>query len=412
MRIAVLGINYYPEITGISAYTTEMCEYLVKKGHDISVFTGFPYYPFGEDFSGWYNSKGAAGHRAFLSEEINGVKVNRVNFYKPKHPGVAGRIFHELSFFFAICERLIFSRGKYDIVICISPPLLLGIAAFFYSRLKRIKFIFHIQDMQPDSAVELGMITNRALIRLLRFIESFIYRKANFVLTISDGMHKKLLTKRIPDKKCGIFYNWIDTDEIRPLLKKNRFSDKYGIAEKFVVLHGGNMGTKQDMDIIINAAHKLRHDKEICFLLVGRGVKRHEVEKRLMSDHFDNIILLDSQPKELFNEMLSSCDVSLITQCAKVKNIVMPSKVFGPASASRAIIVAASNECEISRITREYNFGVVVPAEDTDALIAAIYMLKKDAALAAEMGKNGRAFMEKNRKKDIILDDFEKRFLK
>jgi colanic acid biosynthesis glycosyl transferase WcaI len=107
MKIAVLGINYYPEITGIGAYTAEMCEYLAAKGHTIDVFTGFPYYPFGEEFSGWYKECNLKPYSLFAKEKYNGVTIYRTGLYKPKKPNVFKRIFHEL-FLHAMLEVVVY----------------------------------------------------------------------------------------------------------------------------------------------------------------------------------------------------------------------------------------------------------------------------------------------------------------
>ncbi len=411
MKLLILGINYYPELTGIAVYNTEMCEYLAKKGYDVHTLTGFPYYPFGRDFSFWYKEK-KSQFSLFLTETINNAKVMRVNLYKPKKANTIKRIIHESSFIFLAMLKLMFSFEKYDLIICISPPLLLGLVAYVVSKVKQVPFIFHIQDLQPDAAVELGMLKKGLFASFLYGIERFIYNKAQYVFTISEGMREKIIKKGFIKDKVRLFYNWVDTDTLKPMSKNNIFAKKYNLENKFVVLHAGNMGKKQDMQVILESAERLKGEKLILFLLVGGGVKREFVEQYVNEHNLTNVLLLNVQPKSILNEMFASADVSLITQSKKVKNIVMPSKVFGPASVERPLIIAATDECEISKLARRYNFGLVIEPEDADSLVCAVIKLKEDKRLAKLMGKNGRLFMVKERKMENVIDKFEEEILR
>jgi colanic acid biosynthesis glycosyl transferase WcaI len=409
MRILILGINYAPELTGIAKYTTEMCEYLNRKGHRIYTLTAFPYYPFGSDFSRWYREKNKNSYRPplFLNEEINGVSVMRVNFFKPGRPGTLKRIIHESSFLLLAALRSMFFFKRYDVIVCISPPLLLGLVAYVMSRLKRVPFVFHVQDLQPDAAVDLGMLGEGIFTSFLYAIERFIYRKAYCVFTISEGMRNKILGKGLSEDMVKIFYNWADIGTLKPMPKENSFAKRHGLAGKFVVLHAGNMGEKQDMRTIVEAAREMKTSEEVCFLIVGRGVKKKFVEDCVRENDLTNVVLLDVQPRSVLNEMFSSCDVSLIMQGKDVKDIVMPSKVFGPASVRRPLIVGAADDCEISKIAREHRFALTIPPEDPRALVLAINELKNDEKVCESMGENGFLFMKEHRRMETVIDRFE-----
>ncbi len=408
MKIAVFGINYYPEVTGIGLYTTEMCEYLAAKGHEIHAITGFPYYPFGHDYSAWYKNKGLRGVLPFCHDDMRGVKIKRCNLYKPDLPNTLKRIFHELSFIFSVSLRSFFDFGKYDVVISVSPPLLLGFTANVFARIKKAHFILHVQDMQPDAAIELGMIRNKALISLLLGMEKSLYERADHVMTISDAMRHKIVKKGISDKKVGLLFNWADTASIIPLARKNSFSKRHYLDGKFVVLHAGNMGEKQDMHIVMEAAAAMRQDPSVIFLLAGGGVKRSYVEHYVKKHGLTNIILLHAQEKGTFNEMLSACDAALITQRKGVGDCVMPSKICGPACAERPMIIATDEHCEIAWLAKTHNFAIVVPSGNSAELVASIYRLKEDRNFAEDLGRNARHFMMRDRSMDAILEKFEK----
>lgn len=407
MKIAVFGINYYPEVTGIGLYTTEMCEYLASKGHDVGVFTAFPYYPFGHDFSAWYKEKGIRRRCLFSDDHALGVRITRCNLYKPAQPNVLRRIIHETSFVASIFMRTLFDRRKYDVVICISPPLILGFAARMFARAKKAFLILHVQDMQPDAAIELGMIKNRVLISLLLWLEKHVYEKSDYVMTISEAMRNKIVEKGLAAGKVGLLFNWVNPSNIIPLDRRNSFSNRHGLNDKFVVLHAGNMGEKQDMHIIVEAANAMRGDPSVVFLLVGGGVKKAYTERYVKRHGLSNVLFLGVQPKGALNEMLSSCDAAVVAQRHGVRDCVMPSKIFGPACAEKPLIIASHDDCEVAKLARAHNFGIVIPPADAAALVAAIYHLKENSHLASELGRNGRHFMIRDRQLENILGRFE-----
>ena len=159
MKILVLGINFHPERVGIGVYTTAMCKYLSRKGHQITVFTGVPYYP------DW---KKYRQHRwiLFKNDKIEQIKIRRSYLYVPKKVSAITRVLHEFSFLCSSFLNILFSY-KPDLIITISPPLGLGFVAFIISKIKRAPFLFHVQDLQPDIAFELGMLRSKPLCMIL-----------------------------------------------------------------------------------------------------------------------------------------------------------------------------------------------------------------------------------------------------
>lgn len=225
-------------------------------------------------------------------------------------------------------------------------------------------------------------------------------------------MRNKIINKGLAKDKVRLFYNWVDTESLKPMSKNSDFARKYNLGDKFVVLHAGNMGRKQDMHVILEAAEKLKFDSSICFLLVGRGTKRAFVEDYIKRHALPNVLLLDVQPKAIVNEMFASADVALITQIKSVRDIVMPSKVFGPASVGKALVISANDDCEISKLAKRHNWGVVIEPENPGKLVDAIAHLKQNRESSELMGKNGRLFMIEKRKMDNIIDEFEENTLK
>lgn len=407
MNIAVMGINYYPELTGIAVYTSGMCDYLAKKGHAVDVYTAFPYYPFGSDYSSWYRERGVNKYAFFYSERAHGIGIFRANLFKPKRPGTLMRIIHILTFALLSVIRFCVRGKRYDIIICVLPPFFLGFVFCIFARAIGIKIIFHIQDLEPDMAIDLGMIRNKIFIKIIRFMETFIYSNAGMVFTISEAMRSRIIAKGIRHDKVRLFYNWSETWE-RDDAGKGDLLRKYNLSGKFVVLHAGNMGEKQDIETILRAALDARSDESIVFLLVGGGSKLDYVKDYISRHGLKNIIILGIMPRGVINNIYSLCDVSLIMQDNRAGDSAMPSKLFGPAAAAKPFIIAADGNCEVSRIALGHRFGVVIAPEDARSLLDAICKLKNNRKTAEQMGNNARIFVEKERQKETILSNFEK----
>src|SRR5215831_5622245 len=173
MRIAIVGINYAPELTGIGVYTAGLAEFLASRGISVDVYTGFPYYPM------WAK---APEHRGTWSarERINGVSVRRHYLYVPARPSAVKRMLHELSF--VASASLGYLRGpRADCTIVVSPPLFLGVPILLMARLKGSQTVFHVQDLQPDAAIDFGLLRPSALTQFFYWVEGVTYRLAHRV---------------------------------------------------------------------------------------------------------------------------------------------------------------------------------------------------------------------------------------
>jgi colanic acid biosynthesis glycosyl transferase WcaI len=203
MKIAVLGINYWPDETGIAPFTTGKCEYLASCGHKVTAFTAMPYYPAWEVPDSYRR-------RLFIREQRAGVTIVRSWLYVPKRLSSLKRIIHEGSFVISSFVRSIGSSGKNrpDVLIVVTPPLALGLAAFVLSRKWKIPFVQHVADLQPDAAVDLGMLSPTGFTRVLYAIERLSYRKAAVVSTLTASMREKIVGKGIDSEKVILSPDW------------------------------------------------------------------------------------------------------------------------------------------------------------------------------------------------------------
>ena len=399
--IAIVGINYFPELTGIPVYTTGMAEYLFQKGFDVTVYTAFPYYP------DWLKYEGDKG-RCFRKEVINSVKIRRSYVYVPNPVNTLKRVIHELSFILSSMANYLMGP-RADLTIVVSPPLFTGLPIWLLARLKGSKVLFHVQDLQPDVAIELGMLGTGLFAKLLYKIEKVIYDRVDWVSTVCSGMLERMLKKGVARENSFLLRNWGNEDVISPRDKNTEYRDKYSLNRKYVVLYAGNLGVKQGINIVTEAGEKLKYRTDIQFLMAGNGAVKPWLLEHVNSKRLNNITLLPTQPSERLSDLLATADVSIVPQRKEAKNIVLPSKLLNIMVSGRPVIATAEPESELGRTINTANCGLLVEPENSDALAKAIIYFKDHPQEASEFGTNGRNYIVKHFTKKQILDGFVKK---
>lgn len=386
MRVLFLGINYWPEATGISVFSTGKCEYLASRGHQVTVCTSFPYYP------EWRTAAAYRG-RLYAKEHRNGVEVLRSWTYVPGRVTPLRRVLHEASFVVSSCLRAM-SATPPDLLFVVSPPLGLGLSAGLLARHWGIPYVFHVTDLQPDAAFDLGMLKGGAVAKVLYAVEDLAYRRAALVSTLTAGMRDRILEKGVPPEKVRLFPLWADPELFDVPLEGGgeRFRSAFDLGGRFLVVHAGNMGVKQGLEVVVETARLLRDDPDVMFLLVGDGAARESLEKRTRDHELGNVRFLPLQPKAMFLELLAASDLCLLTQQKSVAEIVFPSKVVTMLAAGCPVVASVSPTSEVGRVLEEGGGGVVVPPEDPVVLARAITELRRDPQRMRAMGVAGRRY--------------------
>lgn len=398
MRVLVYGINYYPELIGISKYTTEMCEWLASRGNSVEVITGMPSYPNWNVFDKYKS-------RWWFTESINNVKVHRSPLYVPRQVTGATRILHEVSF--GLSTLLFWIPGlfrQYDVIICIAPPLQLGLAGVIYKVFHKTLFIYHIQDLQVDAAKQLGLIKSKLLLRGIERLEKFILKHSHYVSTISDGMMRKINDKGISIEKLVIFKNWIDTSYMAPADPDPEIRRMFGIdSSKKIVLYSGNIGEKQGIEIIIEVAEALK-ETEAFFVIIGDGAFKKRLQALAQSKKLYNIKFLPIQPIELLPGILNVANLHLVLQKKAAADLVMPSKLTTILSVGGAAIVSAEEGTSLFDIVDQNKMGILIEPESASALRMAITLnLNKELS---DIRRNARHYAKFYLEKESIMEQF------
>jgi len=404
MRILILGINFHPELTGIGKYTGELAEYLSQRGHDIRIVTAPPYYPYWQVQSGykWWQ---------YRHEHWQGVNIFRVPIWVPKKSSGIKRLLHLASFALFSFPTLIGQISwRPECVLCVAPAFLSAPGAWMLARICGAKSWLHLQDFELDAAIGLGMLpASRFLTRWAFRCESWLLTHFDRVSTISESMLRHLNTKGVLSQRAYLFLNWVDTAQIHPLPgKKDSARGDLGISdESLVVLYSGNMGAKQGLEIVVEAARQLQSHPEFVFVFCGEGAARESLEKAAAG--LTNVKFCQLQPLEKLNQLLNCADIHVLPQRPGVADLVMPSKLQGMLASGIPVLATASVGTEVWTVVNQV--GVVVPPGDLKAFCDGIVALAESPDPRSMLGRKGRIYACENWGKEYILARFEENLL-
>ena len=388
IKILIIGINYYPEDSAIGLYTTQKAEYLVSKGYEVSVITGFPYYPQWK-ISSEYKSK------SYLhTETINDVRIYRSKQYVPENPTYFKRILHLISFTIGNFINL-FRISKPDIVMAIIPFTTSALLGWFLKLRYRSKLWIHIQDFEFDAALQTGVGKKKNWIFLVLFwLEKGILSKADIVSTISQSMLHRLAKKTSSQQ----FYlpNWIDEEKIDP---QNSIPHEYLISNNIKVLYSGNIGDKQDWDTFIQFCAAL--DASIYkIIVVGDGAKKEWLLDQIQA--FQHVVYFPPVPYEELSDLLCSADLHVLFQKPDVIDTVMPSKVLGMMASACPSLIIGNEKSEVKKIFDDSKGGLYFTKYSSE-LINEMSQLLENQQAKKVMGKNARNYVIENYSKYQIL---------
>lgn len=370
LSIAIWGINYSPELTGIAPYNQQLAEFLAARGHEVHVVTTFAYYPH------WRKHPDDRS-KLMATESINGVRVHRCWHYVPHSVTTLKRIAHELSFVTTSLLRSLF-LPKVDLAFVVSPPLALGAAAWLWGCLRRRPFVFHVQDLQPDAAVGLGMLAESPVVSLLYKLEKFAYSKASRVSGISPEMIEAFQRKGTPASQTLLTPNPIQLQDPASLPQRGLFRRRHGVADdSIIVLYSGNIGQKQGLDVVLEAAALLHSSKTpVVFFIVGEGAAKDGLVTKASELQLSNLRFLPLEPLETFHEMLVDADICLVPQKANSGAAFFPSKLLGILACQRPVITIADARSALAKAVEKGGFGINLPPDSPQLLAESILSLR------------------------------------
>lgn len=399
MRLLICSINFSPELTSTGKYTGETALWLANHGIDVRVITAPPYYP------AWRVANDYSASQYRIEQIRDNLRVFRCPLWVPKNPSGIKRLVHLASFALASLPVLAMQiRWRPDIVMVIEPPIFSAPGCLLLSKLCSAKAWLHIQDYEVDAAFSLGMLKGSVLKRSVACLERRLMRSFDRVSSITSAMLGRAVNKGVDQNRLIYFPNWANLEQIKVLDRTNpevaEFMSILQIPEDaFVALYAGNIGNKQGIEIVADAAERLSEKTCIFFVCCGTGSGLVALRQRCRG--LTNVRFLDAQPAEKFSALLGVASVHLLPQKAHVADLVMPSKLTGMMASGRPTIATAELGTAVANVVE--GCGMLVSPGDVDAFCRAILALKKDPGLCKKLGEEARAWAEANLDQDKIL---------
>lgn len=368
MKILLYGINYSPELTGIGKYTGEMARWLAEQGHEIKVVTAPPYYP------DWKVQQGYSSSR-YRKRVEEGVTVWRCPLYVPPRPTALKRLMHLASFSLSSSIPVLAQLSwKPDRVVLVAPTLFCAPQALLLAKLSGAGSVLHIQDYEVDALFGLGIAKGGALKRFAFAIERTILRAFDRVSTISEGMLNRARQKGVSPDNLLFFPNWSETARFREVRRSPQLLERLGVdPTKRVLLYSGNIGEKQGLESVIEAAERLQDRDELTFLIVGEGAGKGRLVDLVRDKGLNNIHFAPLQPYEDLPVLLASADCHLVIQKRGAADAVLPSKLTNILAVGGNAVITADPETSLGLLCEQQpGIATLVEPESVDALVEGI----------------------------------------
>lgn len=359
-KLLIYAHYYIPDTASTGQILRELAEGMSDK-FDITVICVVPSY------LGTVEEKYKA--QKYYHEEINGVKVLRIRVPEFSKTNKISRVKNILSYFFGAMSAT-FKVGNMDYILSISqPPILGGLLGIWGKWVKHAKYIYNIQDFNPEQILAVGYSRNKFITGLMMALDKFSCRQSDLIITVGrdlvETVEKRFKGKKVP--KTVMINNWIDEKEIYPLDKNNEkvveFKKKYGLDGKFVIMYSGNIGLYYDLENLIKVIEKFvtgtkaADGREVVFAFVGAGSVLKTLENYVADHHMDNVVFIPYQDKADLIYSLNAGDVHWCVNAKGIKGVSCPSKFYGVAAVNKPVLGVLEEGSEVRLLIEEIGCG-------------------------------------------------------
>lgn len=373
LRVCFFNRSYWPDTGATGQLLTELAEDLVAHhGMTVTVVTGYPL---------------AAGDAA-ASERRHGVQVLRARGTTWPPQRFVGRATNYLTYFLSALWMAV-RLPRQDVTIALTDPPIIGLAAL--AARPRHGMVFFCQDIFPEVAGLLQDFHSPVVNALLDRVNRLLVARASRVVALGDTMAQRLIEgKGANASRVTVIHNWADTAAIVPSDKDNPFARAHGLHDRFVVLHAGNIGLSQNLDVVIEAAGLLRDRRDIVFLFIGDGNRKTALEAAVAAQGLDNVRFLPFQPRDQLRWTYASSDVCLVSLKPGLAGYIVPSKLYPILAAGRPYVAAVESSSEVAMLTERHGSGVLAAPGDAASLAGHVRRLADDPAGRRAMGLRAR----------------------
>ena len=399
MKILFFTHYFPPEVNAPASRTYEMCKRWVRDGHAVEVITGAPNAPDGILYEGYRN-------RLTQSETMDGIRVTRVWTFLAANKGTTLRMVNYLSYMVSAFVRSLFVRRP-DIIIATSPQLFCGWAGYLASLVRRTRLVIESRDMFAESITTLTSVKEGRLIRWIRKLEFFLYKRGDRLVTVGPGYKRKLVAGGVPESHIDIITNGVDREVFDPATDGSGARAQYGLGDSFVVTYAGTIGMAHGLQVVLDAAEQLERESgnRVVFLLVGEGAERENLEREAVARGLKSVRFMGKIPKAAMPALLAASDCCLVhLRKAPLYTSVLPSKMFEMAHMKKPIILGVTGDA--AEVVREAGCGICIEPGDAGKLVAAVRRLQAEPETARAMGQAGWEYVGANYDRDVLARNY------
>jgi putative colanic acid biosynthesis glycosyltransferase WcaI len=392
-RLLVLNQYYWPGVEATAQLLTELCEALAEEA-DVKVVTGVLH-----------------GHEDEPRRLVhNGVEIVRVPSTSYERSKIFARAANYVSY---LTNALRYGlRGERpDVVICMTDPPIVADIALVVARRFRAPLVVISQDVFPEIAVQLKRLENPVLMSLLRVLVRMYLRRADRLVAIGETMRRRLEEKGAPPDRIRVIPNWVDTTRLTPHEKDNDWARETGFADKFVVMHSGNVGHAQDLDSLVRAATFLRDLDDLLIAIIGTGARHAELVALVELLEVEQVKFRYYEPRSVLAQSLSAADIHVVGLAPGLAGYVVPSRLYGILAVARPVIVAADAESETAQVVQEVGCGIVVPPRRPELLARAIRDAHDGKFDLERMGRLGREWVTAEGDRNVAVGRYRELLL-
>ena len=387
MRVLVICPHFDPDPAPTGVVMTEIVHRVAEQGHEVEIVTSLPWYTEHEVEPEWRG-------RLWRTERTAWGRITRVHPFPTDKRNIPARALGFAGFTGLAGLLLLLRRRRPDVVLAMSPPLTLGLPAWVTARVRRVPFVFNVQDIFPDVAVEVGAITDPKIIGVARWLERFIYRRADAVTVLSYDLAQNVSAKVGDDSstRVCVIPNFVDTERIQPSERQNSYREDFDLGDRTVVMYAGNLGFSQPLDLVVDAARAMADRNDVVFVINGGGSERQRLQD--LAADLDNVRFIDFQPPERLSETLAAGDIHVIALREGLARSSVPSKLYSILAAGRPVLASIDPGTEVERVLLTHECGVTCRPEDSADFVETLRELLDNPDSTAAMGDRGRRFVE------------------
>lgn len=402
-KLLVYAHYYYPDVASTGQILKELCEGL-EKNFQITVICVVPSYT-GKIDDNYKKEK-------YYIETINNIKVIRVRVPEFSKENKKSRILNLLAYFFRAIWAT-FKSGKQDYVFSISqPPILGGILGVIGKYIKKAKFIYNIQDFNPEQTMAVGYSKNKLLLSFVMWLDKLSCKLSDKVIVVGRDMQETLKT-RFKNKKVPtntFINNWINEKEIYPLPSDNEkvleFKRKYDLENKTVIMYSGNIGLYYDLENLIKVIGRFKYRNDVVFAFIGEGSVKQKLVDYVSKENLTNVKFIPYQPKEDLIYSLNAGDIHWVVNAKGIKGVSVPSKLYGVMAAGKTVLGVLEEGSEGRLIIEECECGVCIEPTEYEIIYEKINSIINNVNYYRNIGLNGKKYIDIFIKKEVAIKKY------